>query len=83
MTSWRSRPSTGRSREGADGLVAGCHREGASGSRAFSLSWDQLVKRLDEDTPSPLFLSLHGVNSFGRLRDSGSPLSSSSSKCKG
>lgn len=50
--------------------------------RSHSLG-DQLVKRFDEDTPTSLFLSLHGVNSFGRLRDSGSPLSSSSSKCKG
>ena len=39
LTSWHSRPSTGRSREGADGLVAGCHGEGALGGRAFSLSW--------------------------------------------
>ena len=39
LTSWHSRPSTGRSQEGADGLVAGCHGEGALDGRAFSLSW--------------------------------------------
>lgn len=37
---------------------------------------DQLVKRFDKNaslSPSPPFVSLHGLNNFGRLRDSGSP----------
>lgn len=55
-------------------------------SRSHSLG-DQLVKRFDKDTTPPphprffFFFSLHGVNDFGRLRDSGSPPTSSLAEC--
>ena len=51
-------------------------------SRSHSLG-DQLVKRFDKDPPVFFFFffSLHGVNDFGRLRDSGSPPTSSLAEC--